>query len=266
MFVTKCYLHLTIIIHLPRIDPLLIREPIMIVTIDMICLRLAPKSIQVLLVKRSNPNRPDCGKWALPGGIVYDEDMTAHGGEPVDEDFDAARRRICRQKVHTYPNFISDPLVDGNPKRDPNGWSVSISHYALLNASNVKQIEDFGIDPERANWFDLPPLLNGEMALAFDHVAQIQHAWQKLRAAVEYTSVVLFSLEKEFLVADIIDAYAKFGVEVNRMTIKRRLINTGVIVSTNKMAASCKGKGGKPATVYRLASHEVTYFQTCLRG
>ncbi|MDG4870610.1 hypothetical protein P8631_21660, partial [Guyparkeria sp. 1SP6A2] len=81
--------------------------------------------------------------------------------------------------------------------------------------SNVKQIEDFGIDPDRANWFDLPPLLNGEMALAVDHVAHIQHAWQKLRAAVEYTSVVLFSLEKEFLVADIIDFDAKLGVGVN---------------------------------------------------
>lgn len=89
---------------------------------------------------------------------------------------------------------------------------------------------------------------------------------EKLRAAVEYTSVVLFSLEQEFLVADIIEAYAKFGVDVNRMTVKRRLIDTGVIVSTNKIAASSKGKGGKPATVYRLASNEVIYFQTCLRG
>ncbi|MCG3760523.1 NUDIX hydrolase [Vibrio cincinnatiensis] len=238
----------------------------MIVTIDMVCLRLAPTGIQTLLVKRSNPNRPDCGQWALPGGLVYDEDMTASGGEPADEDFDSARRRICRQKIHTYPNFISDPLVDGNPKRDPDGWSVSISHYALLNPSNVQQIEDGGIDRDRANWFSLTMLLNNEMELAFDHVAQIQHAWKKLRAAVEYTSVVLFSLEKEFLVADIIEAYTKFGVEMNRMTVKRRLINTGVIVSANKIAASCKGKGGKPATVYRLANHEVTYFQTCLRG
>ncbi|HAS4087478.1 TPA: NUDIX hydrolase [Vibrio cholerae] len=222
----------------------------MIVTIDMICLRLAPKGIETLLVKRSNPNRPDCGLWAIP----------------ADKDFDSARRRICRQKIHTYPNFISDPLVDGNPKRDPSGWSISISHYALLNHSNVTQIEEAEMDKSRVNWFALETILQGKQVLAFDHVAQIQHAWKKLRAAVEYTSVVLFSLELEFLVADIIEAYAKFGVDVNRMTVKRRLIDTGVIVSTNKIAASSKGKGGKPATVYRLASNEVIYFQTCLRG
>lgn len=75
----------------------------MIVTIDMICLRLAPKGIETLLVKRSNPNRPDCGLWAIPGGWVFDEDLSAQGGEPADKDFDSARRRICRQKIHTYP-------------------------------------------------------------------------------------------------------------------------------------------------------------------
>ncbi len=238
----------------------------MIVTIDMVCLRLAASGIQVLLVKRSNPNRPDCGKWALPGGFVYDEDMTSQGGEPADEDFNSAHRRICRQKIHTYPNYISDPLVDGNPKRDPEGWSISISHYALLNPSNVQQIENAQSDRTRANWFDLQQLLDNKMDLAFDHFAQIQHAWKKLRAAVEYTSVVLFSLDKEFLVADIINAYAKFGVEVNRMTVKRRLIDTGIIISANKIAASNKGKGGKPANVYRLANKEVNYFQTCLRS
>ncbi|MGO1298759.1 MAG: NUDIX domain-containing protein [Vibrio sp.] len=238
----------------------------MIVSIDLVCLRLTAQGIKVLLVKRQNPNRPDCGKWAIPGGLVYDQDWSDTGGEPADDDFESARRRICRQKVHTYPNFISDPIVNGNPKRDPDGWSVSISHYALLNPSNVSQIENSGMDVERANWFDLSELIQGSMTLAFDHTSQIKHAWSKLRAAVEYTSVVLFSLEKEFLVADIIDAYAKFGVEVNRMTIKRRLIETGVIVSANKLASSSRGRGGKPANVYRLAKNQVTYFQTCLRS
>ncbi len=238
----------------------------MIVTIDMICLRLTPSTIQALLIKRRNPNRPDCGKWAIPGGLVYDEDLSGSGGEPADEDFDSARRRICRQKIHTYPNFISSPLVDGNPKRDPDGWSVSISHYALLNSANIRQIADAGISEEYMRWCDLESLINEEVPLAFDHTSQIQHSWQKLRAAIEYTSVALFFLDKEFLVADIIDAYAKFGVEINRMTVKRRLIDTGVIKSTNKVAASSKGRGGKPAKVYRLASNDVSYFQTCLRG
>lgn len=238
----------------------------MIVTIDLICLRLVQTGIEVLLIKRSNPKRPDCGKWAITGGLVYDEDLTIVGGEPADVDFDSARRRICRQKIHTYPHFISDPLVDGNPKRDPDGWSVSISHYALLNAENVQQIDKAGIANDRLRWVPLQLILDGEITLAFDHVAQVQHAWKKLRAAVEYTSVALFFLDKEFLVSDIIDAYARFGVEVNRMTVKRRLIDSGVIVSANKIAASSKGRGGKPATVYQLASEEVSYFQTCLRG
>ncbi len=54
------------------------------------------------------------------------------------------------------------------------------------------------MDKSRVNWFALETILQGKQVLAFDHVAQIQHAWKKLRAAVEYTSVVLFSLELEF--------------------------------------------------------------------
>ncbi len=237
----------------------------MIVTIDMICLRLGEKGLEALLVKRSNPERPHCGWWAIPGGFVFEHDLTQQGGHAADEDFDGARRRICRQKIHTYPAYISEPMVDGNPKRDPEGWSVTISHYALLNQNNIDQIEASGLCEQQLSWFPLTSLLNGEVDLAFDHKELIEHAWIKLRAAVEYTSVVLFALEKEFLVSDIIHAYAKFGVEVNRMTVKRRLIDTGVVVSANKMASTNRGKGGKPAQVYSLAENNVTYFQTCLR-
>lgn len=237
----------------------------MIVTIDMICLKLGEKGLEVLLIKRRDPQRPQCGLWSIPGGFVFEQDLTEQGGQPADEDFDAARRRICRQKIHTYPHFISQPMVDGNPKRDPDGWSVSIAHYALLNQSNVEQISNSGLHKEQLQWFSLERILNDEIELAFDHADMIKLAWKKLRAAVEYTSVVLFALEKEFLVSDIISAYAKFGVEVNRMTIKRRLIETGVIVSANKLASSNRGKGGKPAQVYSLGHKEVTYFQTCLR-
>lgn len=170
----------------------------MIVTIDMICLRLAPKGIETLLVKRSNPNRPDCGLWAIPGGWVFDEDLSAQGGEPADKDFDSARRRICRQKIHTYPNFISDPLVDGNPKRDPSGWSISISHYALLNHSNVTQIEEAGMDKSRVNWFALETILQGKQVLAFDHVAQIQHAWKNYAQRLSTLQSCCFHLSRSF--------------------------------------------------------------------
>ncbi|EOK5765697.1 NUDIX hydrolase [Vibrio vulnificus] len=237
----------------------------MIVTIDMICLKLGDKGLEVLLIKRTNPERPQHGMWSIPGGFVFEHDLSQEGGQPADADFDSARRRICRQKIHTYPHYISEPMVDGNPKRDPHGWSVTIAHYALLNQTNIEQIQNCGLCDQQLAWFTLESVLQGKVALAFDHADLIRLAWTKLRAAIEYTSVVLFALEKEFLVSDIIHAYAKFGVDVNRMTIKRRLIDTGVIVSANKIASTNKGKGGKPAQVYSLAHKHVTYFQTCLR-
>ncbi|MEZ8102325.1 NUDIX hydrolase [Vibrio bivalvicida] len=237
----------------------------MIVTIDMICLRLGDEGLETLLIKRNNPDRPEHGLWSIPGGFVFEQDLSNQGGQQADQDFDAARKRICRQKIHTYPNYISQPMVEGNPKRDPEGWSVTIAHYALLNQANVEQIENCGLCQEQLRWFPLSSILDDQIELAFDHADLIKLAWKKLRAAVEYTSVALFALDKEFLVSDIIAAYAKFGVEVNRMTVKRRLIDTGVIISANKMASTNRGKGGKPAQVYSLGEKSVTYFQTCLR-
>ena len=82
----------------------------MIVTVDIIPFRLsgcADKGLEVLLIKRSNPERPYHGVWALPGGFVFDKDMTHEGGRPADENFEAARRRICREKIHTYPRHFS---------------------------------------------------------------------------------------------------------------------------------------------------------------
>ncbi|MEL7458847.1 MAG: hypothetical protein AAGJ72_20300, partial [Pseudomonadota bacterium] len=73
-------------------------------------------------------------------------------------------------------------------------------------------------------------------------------------------------VEATLLVADIISAYQEFGIDISRMTIKRRLIDSGVLKPTNKVASTNKGKGGKPAMVYTLASDEVTFFQNCLRG
>ncbi|WP_076589117.1 NUDIX domain-containing protein [Vibrio ostreicida] len=237
----------------------------MIVTIDMICLRLGDNGLEVLLIRRDNPDRPQHGLWSIPGGFVFEHDLTTQGGQQADQDFDAARRRICRQKMHTYPHYISQPMVDGNPKRDPDGWSVTIAHYALLNQANVEQIDNCGLCREQLRWFALDDILHHHVELAFDHAELIALAWHKLRAAVEYTSVALFALEREFLVSDIIAAYGQFGVEVNRMTVKRRLIDTGVIVGANKLASTNKGKGGKPAQVYQLNEQSVTYFQTCLR-
>lgn len=224
----------------------------MIVTIDMICLRLGDEGLETLLIKRNNPDRPEHGLWSIPGGFVFEQDLSNQGGQQADQDFDAARKRICRQKIHTYPNYISQPMVDGNPKRDPEGWSVTIAHYALLNQANVEQIENCGLCQEQLRWFPLNSILDDDIDLAFDHADLIKLAWNKLRAAVEYTSVALFALDKEFLVSDIIAAYAKFGVEVNRMTVKRRLIDTGVIISANKMASTNRGKGGKPAKCIAL--------------
>ncbi len=149
----------------------------MIVSVDIIPFRLsgcADKGLEVLLIKRSNPNRPYHGVWALPGGFVFDKDLTSEGGRPADENFEAARRRICREKIHTYPRHFSEAFIDGDPKRDPEDWSLNITHYALVDRNNVEQINNAGVPECQLKWFSLQAILNGEETLAFDHQKTIE--------------------------------------------------------------------------------------------
>ncbi len=141
----------------------------MIVTVDIIPFRLsgcADKGLEVLLIKRSNPERPYHGVWALPGGFVFDKDMTHEGGRAADENFEAARRRICREKIHTYPRHFSEAFVDGDPKRDPEDWSLNITHYALVDRNNKEQIDNAGVPECHLKWFPLQAILDGEETLA----------------------------------------------------------------------------------------------------
>lgn len=72
----------------------------MIVTVDIIPFRLsgcADKGLEVLLIKRSNPNRPYHGVWALPGGFVFDKDLTSEGGRPADENLKRRATHLPRE-------------------------------------------------------------------------------------------------------------------------------------------------------------------------
>ncbi|NMU82562.1 NUDIX hydrolase, partial [Vibrio parahaemolyticus] len=87
-----------------------------------------------------------------------------------------------------YPRHFSEAFIDGDPKRDPEDWSLNITHYALVDRNNVEQINNAGVPECQLKWFSLQAILNGEETLAFDHQKTIEKAWQKLRASIEYTS------------------------------------------------------------------------------
>lgn len=84
----------------------------MIVTVDIIPFRLsgcADKGLEVLLIKRSNPNRPYHGVWALPGGFVFDKDLTSEG--------DVRQMKILKRRADAFAARRFIPILVTSAKR-----------------------------------------------------------------------------------------------------------------------------------------------------
>ncbi len=79
----------------------------------------------------------------------------------------------------------------GNEKRDPRGWSVTVTYFALVNAAEVV----FSTD---SSWHVLNK--NGDIlnkSLAFDHAKLIKDAFLRLRSKAQYTTIALHVLSGE---------------------------------------------------------------------
>lgn len=91
------------------------RMPTVTLTTDIVIFTIRDKHLEVLLVQRGNP--PFQGKWALPGGLV-DED----------EDLDFCARRELEEETEVSGVSLEQLHTFGKPDRDPR----PIGHYGVL--------------------------------------------------------------------------------------------------------------------------------------
>ena len=205
-----------------------------IVTVDVVLFTLRDKKLHMVLTRR--PNEPFAGQWALPGGYVHQQE---------DADSLAAALRVLRSKTGIAPPYLEQLYSFADGARDPRGWSVSLSYFALVDqavlASAQAAAPGFG--------FDLVDV-NAVPRLSFDHNRIFEVALRRLRDKSAYSTLPCYLLPELFTFAQVHETYEHvMGVALDKSAFRRKLAEMDVL-------EECKGQrvGGahRPAQLFRV--------------
>lgn len=207
-----------------------------IVTVDVVLFALHDRQLHVVLSRR--PNEPFAGQWALPGGYVHKQE---------DTDSLAAALRVLRTKTGIVPPYLEQLYSFADGARDPRGWSVSLSYFALVDQAVLATAQADASGPG----FDLVNV-NAVPRLSFDHNRIFEVALRRLRDKSAYSTLPCYLLPEQFTFAQVHETYEHvMGVALDKSAFRRKLTEMDVL-------EECKGQriGGahRPAQLFKVKS------------
>lgn len=217
-----------------------------LVTVDLAIFTAREGVLQVLLVRRpDHPDEPFSGAWALPGGFV---DIAQ------DRDLEACARRKLKEKTGVASPYLEQLGSWGGRERDPRGWSATHVYFALI-ANPGEPLA--GENAPEAAWFPV----DGESVkakLAFDHKEILAAAVNRLRSKVEYTSLPVYLLPREFTLTELQHAFETvLGRPVEKSAFRDRIKAADFIEEVPRLRTGQQ----RPAQLYRLKKPgEVVFF------
>jgi len=199
----------------------------------------AQDGLSILLVKRGI--KPYKGVWALPGGLVHDQ-----------ESLEQAVERELREETGVSINYLEQLYTFGAPNRDPRNRVIAVAYYGLVKPSAFKLKAD--TDVSEAAWFNTHALPK----LAFDHQEIINKAIERLQGKIVYEPIGFELLEPRFPFSELEKLYSTvLGKPIDRRNFKKKVMKYGFIIETREKQ---KLKGaGRPGNLYRF--DEKRYFQ-----
>lgn len=191
----------------------------------------------VLLVERGN--EPEAGKLVLPGAIVK-------SGYSLEENFDDILQRRTGIRAAECGVYKEQLYAFGSPDRDSRGHIVSISYYALVEASDLLE----GADSDKVRILPVASLTTD--SVAFDHLEIVRYALSRVRAKFEYTDVVKNLLPDEFGLTVLQDAYETvLGRALDKRNFRKKILSLGMLRETGRFDRSASRR---PSKLYSFGS------------
>jgi 8-oxo-dGTP diphosphatase len=192
--------------------------------------------LSVLLWKRARA--PYRGRWALPGG----------GVERTERLREAIARHLASKVAVRELAHIEQLATHSAVRRDPRGRVLATAYLGLVPSDVHPTL------PSDTEWHRVDEL----PATAFDHHFFIDAAVARLRAKLSYTNIGFALAPREFTISQLRDVFgAALGYEIDPTNLVRVLTRRHVIAATSRQAPSGQA-GGRPATVYRFVSRQLT--------
>ncbi|ATF51938.1 NUDIX hydrolase [Citrobacter freundii] len=222
------------------------RFPSPLVTVDSVLFTVHQQALCVLLVERAN--QPQKGRWGLPGGFI---DM-AH-----DDSTRATALRKLTEKTGVSPSWLEQLDTFSGPDRDPRGWSLTVTWFALIAwvdcEPHIASVSD-------ARWVPVDKL--ADFPLAFDHQAIIDAALNRLQQKTKYSLLPVYCLPDTFTHGQLQEATEVIlGQPIQRKSLIRRFEASDMFEDTGESMATGTRKARlwrrKPGVDFHLFSRNL---------
>lgn len=196
--------------------------------------------VKVLLIKRTN--EPFKGKWALPGGALYNNENI----------IDGVKREL---KEKTGINDVDLELcnVFGDVNRSHIMRMVGISYLGVIDNNKVKVLKETQ-KTSNADWFKIDDIPD----LAYDHNDIIKDSLEKLKISILNSDILKTLFPKGFTIPELHKTYESIlNRTFDRRNFRRKLLNMGLIYDTNKEVTFM---GDKKAKLYKFNKIKTNVF------
>lgn len=201
------------------------------VAVDAVVFGYQQKELSVLLIKRGI--EPFKGTWALPGGLVLENESLEH----------AVERELLEETGVTI-DYLEQLYTFGTPKRDPRNRVISVTYFGLVSPNHFKISAD--TDAAEVQWFPIHELPK----LAFDHNLILTTALQRLQNKINYQPIGFELLKKEFPFSDLENLYQTIlNQKIDRRNFRKKIMSFGILTETDKIH---QPSSGRPAKLFKF--------------
>jgi 8-oxo-dGTP diphosphatase len=197
------------------------------VTVDIAVCSYFNSTLQILLVKRSEP--PFNGYWAIPGGFV-DVDKR----ESLEET--AARKLFEETSLSGIQ--VEQLKTYGKPDRDPRMRVITVAYFGLVPYNSMLQSVS---EIKSLRWFPISKL---PCDCAFDHEQIIDDLLIRLQGRISYSPIAFKLLESKFTWCELQCIYETIlGKNLLTPNFRRKINSMYQIIELNET----KKSGGRPS-------------------